>query len=178
MINRSTTTDVTIIPSLRYTLNQNCLQIVIFKWKLRPFPIIVSKKTSSRRSGMFKILYYYSASASNWRDHKTRKKEGWWYPTRSESAKLGEKIEKVRLRWFGHVRRREPHHITRWVMERTEDGKRPRGRPKKRWMDCVKGDLSWYNIEEGLALDRSQWRAATRRPDLPWGVTRMMIIPV
>ena len=44
MINRSTTTDVTIVPSLRYTLNQNCFQIVIFKWKLRPFPIIVSKK--------------------------------------------------------------------------------------------------------------------------------------
>ena len=35
------------------------------------------------------------------------------------------------------------------------------------WIDCVKGDLSRYNIEEGLALDRSQWRAATRRPDLP-----------
>ena len=46
------------------------------------------------------------------------------------------------------------------------------------WIDCVKGDLSRYNIEEGLALDRSQWRAATRRPDLPWGVTRMMMMMV
>ena len=63
--------------------------------------------------------------------------------------RLGEKIKKARVRWFGHVRRREPHHITRRVMEGTKDGKRPHGRPRKRWMDCVKGDLSRYNIEEG-----------------------------
>ena len=62
--------------------------------------------------------------------------------------RLGEKIKKARVRWFGHIRRREPH-ITRRVMEGTKDGKRPRGRPRKRWMDCVKGDLSRYNIEEG-----------------------------
>ena len=34
-------------------------------------------------------------------------------------------------------------------------------------MDCVKGDSSRYNIEEGLALDRRHWRAAIDKKAWP-----------
>ncbi len=53
---------------------------------------------------------------------------------------VGEKIEKVRLRWFGHVRRPATHYITGWTMEKTEDGKRPRGRLRQRLLTSVNDD--------------------------------------
>ena len=33
------------------------------------------------------------------------------------------------------------------------DGRRPPGRPKKTWLDCVNEDLKALGIQEGMALD-------------------------
>ena len=38
-----------------------------------------------------------------------------------------------RLRWFGHVRRREEDNPVRRVMDLEVNGRRPPGRPKKTW---------------------------------------------
>jgi hypothetical protein len=35
------------------------------------------------------------------------------------------------------------------------DGKRPLGRPRRRWVDNIKMDLDWT----GLSQDRDKWRA-------------------
>ena len=51
-----------------------------------------------------------------------------------------------------------------------EDEKRPRGRPT---VDRMYKER--FNIEEDLALDRGQWRAVTRMPDLPQRVARLMM---
>ena len=37
-----------------------------------------------------------------------------------------------RLRWYGHVRRRDDSHMTRTVLDMVVEGVRPRGRPKLR----------------------------------------------
>jgi hypothetical protein len=43
------------------------------------------------------------------------------------------------------------------------DGKRPLGRPRRRWMDNIKMDLSEIGVSVvdwiGLAQDRYKWRA-------------------
>jgi hypothetical protein len=47
-----------------------------------------------------------------------------------------------RLAWYGHVMRRDESHITKRVM--TDECRLEvlsRGRPRKRWMDCVKDDM-------------------------------------
>ena len=43
-----------------------------------------------------------------------------------------------RLRWYGHVRRRDERHTTRTVLDVVVEGERTRGRPKLRYMDTSK----------------------------------------
>jgi hypothetical protein len=45
--------------------------------------------------------------------------------------------KKHRLAWFDHVMWRDESLITRRGMSMNVDGHPRRGRPKKRWMDCV-----------------------------------------
>ena len=51
---------------------------------------------------------------------------------------VSQKVQEARLRWFGHVARREEEDIERWIMDMEVKGYRKRGRPKTRWKDCVK----------------------------------------
>ena len=46
------------------------------------------------------------------------------------------------------------------VLERVDNVKRGRGRPKLTWDESVKRDLKDWNISKEIALDRSAWRLA------------------
>jgi hypothetical protein len=43
------------------------------------------------------------------------------------------------------------------------DGKRPLGRPRRRWVDNIKtdlGEIGWDDVDwNGLAQDKDRWRA-------------------
>ena len=57
------------------------------------------------------------------------------------TTKVGEiskKVQESRLKWYGHVLRREGKR----VMAMEVPGKRRRGRPKWRWLDNIRNDLS------------------------------------
>nr|XP_053619323.1 uncharacterized protein LOC128680302 [Plodia interpunctella] len=56
------------------------------------------------------------------------------------------KLESNRLRWYGHVMRREENNIVRKVMDVKLNGKRNRGRPKKRWIECIRQDMAKKEI--------------------------------
>ena len=75
-------------------------------------------------------------------------------------------IDKVmrggRLRWFGHVQRRDADNVTRRVMELAIPGARLRGRPKKTWHHQIKDDTTAVGVTEDVALDRNEWRRRTR----------------
>ena len=47
-------------------------------------------------------------------------------------------IEETQLRWYGHVRRMSTSRTAQRWLEWIPDTTRPRGRPRKRWMDNVK----------------------------------------
>ena len=50
-------------------------------------------------------------------------------------------IKSRRLRWAGHVARMEEERGVHKVLVGKPDGKRPLGRPRRRWEDNVKMDL-------------------------------------
>jgi hypothetical protein len=72
-------------------------------------------------------------------------------------------IKSRRMRWAGHVARMgEGRGVYRVLVGRPE-GKRPLGRPRRRWEDNIKLDLREIEIDGAnwiqLAQDRVQWRA-------------------
>ncbi|KAG2650522.1 hypothetical protein PVAP13_1NG199819 [Panicum virgatum] len=81
-------------------------------------------------------------------------------------APIEEKLTQHRLRWFGHVQRRPPDAPVRsGVLERVDNVKRRRGRPKLTWDESVKRDLKDWNISKEIALDRSGRRLAINVPE-------------
>ena len=67
-----------------------------------------------------------------------------------------------RLRWFGHVQRRDADNVTRRVMNLAIPGTRRRGRPKKTWNQQLKDDMTAVGVTQDVALERNEWRQRTR----------------
>ena len=55
--------------------------------------------------------------------------------------RLGMKMREGRLRWYGHVMRRDQEYVGRKMIEIELSGKKRRGRPKRRFLDVVKEDM-------------------------------------
>ena len=75
----------------------------------------------------------------------------------AQVVQLGEIVRQARLRWYGHVMRRDKLYVGRKVMDMELPGKRRRGRPKRRYMDAVKEDMKVVGAKERDALDRAKW---------------------
>ena len=66
------------------------------------------------------------------------------------------------IRWVGHVARVEERRSVYRILVRKPKGKRPLGRPRRRWKDNIKmvlqeagcGSMDWSE----LAQDRDRWR--------------------
>lgn len=73
-------------------------------------------------------------------------------------------IRQRRLRWFGHMSRKDPSNIARVSSKWTpSDGKRNRGRPKETWRRTVTSEFksfgkTWGEMEK-IAKDRIKWRS-------------------
>jgi hypothetical protein len=77
------------------------------------------------------------------------------------SSNITRQIKSRRMRWAGHVGRRE-RKVYRVFMGKAE-GKRPPGRPRRKWEDGIIMDRGgdWLGGVERiqLAQDRDRWRA-------------------
>ena len=67
-------------------------------------------------------------------------------------------LKRRRLRWYGHVERREGEWISKALLMEV-DGKRPRGRPKKSWLEIVEKDMRDMGLKKQDAKARDVWRA-------------------
>ena len=72
-------------------------------------------------------------------------------------------VKSRRMRWKGHVARMGEGRVVHRVLVGKPDGKRPLGRPRRRWEDNIKMDMQ--EVGEGggnwmeLVEDRERWRA-------------------
>ncbi|KAK3556562.1 hypothetical protein QTP70_009536 [Hemibagrus guttatus] len=78
---------------------------------------------------------------------------------------LGDKFREARLRWFGHVQRRESEYIGRRMLDMELPGRRQRGRPKRRYMDEINEDMKLVGASVEDAEDRDRWREMIRCGD-------------
>ena len=72
-------------------------------------------------------------------------------------------IKSRRLRWAGDVARMEERRSAFKILTGKPTGKRPLGRPRRRWEDNIRMDLEEIGISAGnwfdSAQDRNYWRA-------------------
>ena len=72
-------------------------------------------------------------------------------------------IKSRRMNWTGHVARMAERRGVYGVSVGKPEGKRPLGRPRRRWEDNIKMDLQEVGCEVmnciELAQDRGRWRA-------------------
>jgi hypothetical protein len=72
-------------------------------------------------------------------------------------------IKSRRMRWAGHVARMGEKRNAYRILVGKPEGKRPLGRPRRRWVDNIKmvlREIGWDGMDWlDLAQNRDQWRA-------------------
>ena len=71
-------------------------------------------------------------------------------------------VKKCRLRWAGHVIRRDKGEGVKRAMEYKLEGKGVSGRPKRTWHEVIRKDMRDLGLREEDTLDREKWRRAIR----------------
>lgn len=75
---------------------------------------------------------------------------------------IGIGVKKARLRWFGHVFRRDSDVGVKRAFLFQLDGRAGKGRPRKTWYEVVRNDMRDLGVCERDALDRNEWRRTVR----------------
>jgi hypothetical protein len=89
-------------------------------------------------------------------------------------------IKSRRMRWAGHVARiGKKRNVYRLLVGKPE-GKRPLGRPRRRWVDNIRmnlGEVGWGGVDWiGVAQDRNRWRAVVNSVlnlRVPWNAGKL-----
>ena len=83
---------------------------------------------------------------------------------------LLEEIERIELRWYGHVMRMTDNRLPEKYLLWQPSGSRPVGRPRKRWTNGInvamekRKDTLKVVEESQKYLNRQEWREFSRRP--------------
>jgi len=86
-------------------------------------------------------------------------------------ACITDKVWEARLRWYGHVQRREEDDCVKRILEANVGGQRNRGRQRKRWIDVVKYNMEDLQLSVEDAGNRAEWRRTRVADPLPEGST-------
>ncbi|KAI5729084.1 hypothetical protein M8J77_025142 [Diaphorina citri] len=144
-------------------LLSRCSKIKLYKTIIRPILTygsenwIMTKKTEKKiitfENKILRKIYGPTLENGIWRiKHNKEIRDLYNQPDIVAEVKRG------RLRWMGHIIRREEESNVKSVWKNQPDGRRPRGRPKKRWWDVVKEDIEKINLTTTDATDRIKWR--------------------
>ena len=76
---------------------------------------------------------------------------------------IDEVMRRSRLRWMGHVLRKDKDDWVRRSMDMVIEGKRGVGRPRMTWVKAVESDMRVKDLMRADAEDWTKWRA------MSWG---------
>ncbi|KAI5642476.1 hypothetical protein NE865_05503 [Phthorimaea operculella] len=79
-------------------------------------------------------------------------------------APIADKLKESRLRWFGHIMRRDDDYVVKTAMNLPEK-KRGRGRPPYTWYTSMATLMKKEDLPDPTTLDRMSWRRKIRRAD-------------
>jgi hypothetical protein len=76
------------------------------------------------------------------------------------------------IRWAGHVQRMPETRSVKKVFLGKPDGRRRRGRPRKRWLDDLEEDLRKLGVKgwRRKAEDREEWRHVAKKAEVLQGL--------
>ena len=73
-----------------------------------------------------------------------------------------DKATQKRMRFFGHIKRMPQERYPKLLLEARLEGRRPKGRPAKRWMNCIRQNIKIGGMtsvsEAGRYMDRKAWQ--------------------
>ncbi|KAL4100807.1 hypothetical protein QTP88_020836 [Uroleucon formosanum] len=148
------------------TLSKN-LKIRMYMTLLRPIVMYGSetwalRKAEEQRLGVFerKVLRKIYGPVFDNQRNEWRKLHNYEIQMQFQRPDIIKEITKRRLMWGGHAWRKQGS-LVRLVIEEEPIGKRPLGRPRLRWEDCVKKDIKsigpgirWREVAE----DKDRWQ--------------------
>ena len=70
-------------------------------------------------------------------------------------------VRRGRLRWFGHVERKTEDDWVKKCQGLEIEGRVGRGRGRKTWIECIRGDMKDLNLSMDDVVDRDVWRRKT-----------------
>jgi hypothetical protein len=96
-----------------------------------------------------------------------REEDGWWRKLHNDelhslysSTNIVSVIKSRKLRWAGHVARMGEGRGVYKVLVVRPEGKRPLGRPRRRWEDNIKMDLREIGIDGSNWIQLAQVRSS------------------
>ena len=82
-------------------------------------------------------------------------------------VRIRQLMRRSRLRWYGHVARREETHWLQKFFNFPFGGRKPRGTLRKTWGEIITEDRGASNITHIDPTDRTAWRTAIKEINCP-----------
>ena len=118
--------------------------------------VVVTKKSEEMKVAEMKMLRF--AVGVNKKD----KIRNVYLSGTVKVERLGMKMREGRMRWYGHVMRRDQEYVGISVMKMELPGKRKRRRPNRRFVNVVKEDMGEIGAREEDIENRTLWRNIMR----------------
>ena len=138
----------------------------VYKTVIRPV-MMYGSETWTLRKEEERMLEAAEMKMLRWSTGKTKLDKVKNEDTRAKMRvrKIEEKLLGQRMRWYGHVQRRDEDYVGKAAANITLKGGRKRGRPAKRWIDNVNGDMRFLQITPEDAMGRDLWSKLTCMAD-------------
>jgi len=109
---------------------------------------------------MFRRIYGPKYENAEWKSRMNRELE-----EMSKGENTVKCLKGQRISWLGHLDRMEEDRMPRKIFTQELEGKRRRGRPRKRWKEEVERDLQVLEVRRWreLVAHRKKWKDIVRQ---------------